>query len=65
MIRFRHKNFPHVFRQTPVSATFPPKENSWQQIPTVMAELEEAKKTAGELLNRWEFLEEVNANSPR
>jgi hypothetical protein len=30
-----------------------------------MAELEEAKKTADEILNRWEFLEEVNANSPR
>jgi hypothetical protein len=35
-----------------------------EQIPKVMAELEAAKKTADELLDRWEYLEEVKANSP-
>jgi hypothetical protein len=29
-----------------------------------MAELEEAKKKANELLDRWEYLEEVKANTP-
>ncbi len=39
-------------------------QTDFEQIPIVMAELEAAKKVADELINRWEFLEEVKANSP-
>jgi len=42
----------------------PEVQTDHEQIPVVMAELEEAKKKADQLLNRWEFLEEVKANSP-
>ena len=42
----------------------PEVQTDYEQIPVVMAELEEAKKKADELLNRWEFLEEVKANDP-
>lgn len=39
-------------------------QTDFEQIPVVMAELEAAKKVADGLINRWEFLEEVKANSP-
>lgn len=39
-------------------------QTDFEQIPVIMAELEAAKKVADELINRWEFLEEVKANSP-
>ncbi len=39
-------------------------QTDFEQIPVVMAELESAKKTADDLLLRWEYLEEVKANSP-
>ena len=42
----------------------PEVQTDFEQIPIVMAELEAAKKVAEELINRWEFLEEVKANSP-
>jgi ATP-binding cassette subfamily F protein uup len=42
----------------------PEVQTDFEQIPLVMAELEAAKKTSDELLLRWEFLEEVKANSP-
>jgi ATP-binding cassette subfamily F protein uup len=42
----------------------PEVQTDFEQIPIVMAELEAAKKVADDLLNRWEFLEEVKANSP-
>lgn len=42
----------------------PEVQTDFEQIPVVMAELEAAKKVADDLLNRWEFLEEVKANSP-
>ncbi|MDA7860297.1 ABC-F family ATP-binding cassette domain-containing protein [Akkermansiaceae bacterium] len=42
----------------------PEVQTNFEQIPVVMAELEAAKKVADELINRWEFLEEVKANSP-
>lgn len=42
----------------------PEVQTDHEQIPIVMAELEAAKKVADDLLNRWEFLEEVKANSP-
>lgn len=42
----------------------PEVQTDFEQIPVVMAELEAAKKVADGLINRWEFLEEVKANSP-
>ena len=42
----------------------PEVQTNFEQIPVVMAELEAAKKVADGLINRWEFLEEVKANSP-
>ena len=42
----------------------PDVQTDFEQIPVIMAELEAAKKVADELINRWEFLEEVKANSP-
>ena len=42
----------------------PEVQTNFEQIPVVMAELESAKKVADGLINRWEFLEEVKANSP-
>ena len=42
----------------------PEVQTDFEQIPIVMAELEAAKKVAEELINRWEFLEDVKANSP-
>lgn len=39
-------------------------QTDFEQISVIMAELEAAKKVADELINRWEFLEEVKANSP-
>lgn len=42
----------------------PEVQTDFEQIPFVMAELEAAKKVADGLINRWEFLEEVKANSP-
>ena len=42
----------------------PEVQTDYEQIPVVMAELEAAKKEADELLLRWEFLEDVRANSP-
>ena len=39
-------------------------QTDFEQIPVIMAELEAAKKVADELINRWEFLEEVKGNSP-
>ncbi len=42
----------------------PEVQTDFEQIPVVMAELEAAQKVADELINRWEFLEEVKANSP-
>ena len=42
----------------------PEVQTDFEQIPLVMAELEAAKKTADDLLLRWEFLEEVKANTP-
>ena len=42
----------------------PEVQTDFEQIPIVMAELEAAKKVADGLINRWEFLEEVKANSP-
>ena len=39
-------------------------QTDFEQIPVIIAELEAAKKVADELINRWEFLEEVKANSP-
>ena len=39
-------------------------QTDFEQIPVIMAELEAAKKVADQLINRWEFLEEVKANSP-
>ena len=41
----------------------PEVQTDFEQIPVVMAELEAAKKVADGLINRWEFLEEVKANS--
>lgn len=42
----------------------PEVQTDFEQIPVVMAELEAAKKVADELVNRWELLEEVKADSP-
>ena len=42
----------------------PEVQTAFERIPIVMAELEAAKKVADGLINRWEFLEEVKANSP-
>lgn len=42
----------------------PEVQTDYEQIPVVMAEVEAAKKEADELLLRWEFLEDVRANSP-
>ena len=42
----------------------PDVQTDFEQIPVIMAELEAAKKVADELINRWEFLEEVKTNSP-
>ncbi len=42
----------------------PEVQTDHEQIPLVMAELEAAKKIADDLLLRWEFLEEVKANTP-
>jgi len=42
----------------------PEVQTDFEKIPVVMAELEAAKKVADEIINRWEFLEEVKANSP-
>ena len=42
----------------------PEVQTNLEQIPVIMAELEAAKKVADGLINRWEFLEEVKANSP-
>ena len=42
----------------------PEVQTNFEQIPVIMAELEAAKKVADGLINRWEFLEEVKANSP-
>ncbi|MEN8772638.1 MAG: ABC-F family ATP-binding cassette domain-containing protein [Akkermansiaceae bacterium] len=42
----------------------PEVQTDHEQIPIVMAELAAAKKVADGLINRWEFLEEVKANSP-
>jgi ATP-binding cassette subfamily F protein uup len=42
----------------------PEVQTDFEQIPIVMAELEAAKKVTNGLINRWEFLEEVKANSP-
>jgi len=42
----------------------PEVQTDFEQIPIIMAELEATKKVADDLLNRWEFLEEVKANSP-
>ncbi len=42
----------------------PEVQTDHEQIPLVMAELDLAKKSADRLLNRWEFLEEIKANSP-
>ena len=42
----------------------PEVQTDFERIPVVMAELEAAKKVADGLINRWEFLEEVKANSP-
>ena len=42
----------------------PEVQTDHEQIPIVMAELDAAKKIADDLLNRWELLEEVKANSP-
>lgn len=42
----------------------PEVQTDFEQIPVVMAKLEAAKKVADGLINRWEFLEEVKANSP-
>ena len=42
----------------------PEVQTDFEQIPVVMAQLEAAKKVADEIINRWEFLEEVKANSP-
>ncbi|MDB4410823.1 ABC-F family ATP-binding cassette domain-containing protein [bacterium] len=42
----------------------PEVQTNFEQIPVIMAELETAKKVADGLINRWEFLEEVKANSP-
>ncbi len=42
----------------------PEVQTDYEQIPKVMAELEAAKKSANELLSRWELLEQVKANSP-
>ena len=39
-------------------------QTDFEKIPIVMAELEAAKRVADELITRWEFLEEVKANSP-
>ncbi|MCX8238221.1 MAG: ABC-F family ATP-binding cassette domain-containing protein [Akkermansiaceae bacterium] len=39
-------------------------QTDYEQIPVVMAELNAAKQTADHLLLRWEFLEEVKANTP-
>ena len=42
----------------------PEVQTDFEQIPIIVAELEAAKKVADELVDRWEFLEEVKANSP-
>ena len=42
----------------------PEVQTDFERLPVVMAELEAAKKVADGLINRWEFLEEVKANSP-
>lgn len=42
----------------------PEVQTDFEQIPLVMAELKAAKKASDDLLHRWEFLEEVKANSP-
>ena len=42
----------------------PEVQTDFERIPIVMAELEAAKKVVDGLINRWEFLEEVKANSP-
>ncbi|HAE19818.1 MAG TPA: ABC transporter ATP-binding protein [Verrucomicrobiales bacterium] len=42
----------------------PEVQTDFERLPIVMAELEAAKKVADGLINRWEFLEEVKANSP-
>ena len=42
----------------------PEVQTDHEQIPLVMAELDSAKKIADDLLNRWELLEEIKANSP-
>ena len=42
----------------------PEVQTDFERIPIVMAELKAAKKVADGLINRWEFLEEVKANSP-
>ena len=42
----------------------PEVQTDFERIPVVMAELDAAKKVADGLINRWEFLEELKANSP-
>ncbi|MBG68630.1 MAG: ABC transporter ATP-binding protein [Roseibacillus sp.] len=42
----------------------PEVQTDFEQIPIIVAELEVAKKVADELVDRWEFLEQVKANSP-
>jgi len=42
----------------------PEVQTDHEQIPLVMAELKEAETIANDLITRWEYLEEVKANSP-
>ena len=43
----------------------PEVQTDHHQIPLVMAELDSAKKIADDLLNRWEYLEEIKTKSPQ
>ena len=54
----------HVVTTLQEKLSSPDIQTDFEQIPVIMAELEAAKKVADELINRWEFLEEVKANSP-
>ena len=54
----------HVVTSLQEKLSSPDVQTDFEQIPVIMAELEAAKKVADELINRWEFLEEVKANSP-
>ena len=42
----------------------PEVQTDHEQIPLVMAELKEAETIANDLITRWEYLEEVKANTP-